>query len=61
MNSSVPTSWSKWMPRKSNGLLRSQPRMLIDWIGRPSKPSTSGCGKNRNSAIRANAIDASAR
>src|SRR5581483_8907623 len=58
MKSNVPTSWSKCMPRKSKGLLRSHPRMWIDWIGRPSKPSTSGCGKNRNSAIRAKALEA---
>ncbi len=61
MKSIVPTSWPKWTPRKSNGWLKSNPRILIGRIGLPSKPRISGCGKNRIAAIWANAIDASAR
>ena len=61
MKNMVPTSWPKWMPRKSNGWLKSNPRIWMDWMGLPSKPRISGCGKNRIAAICANAIDASAR
>ena len=61
MKKSVPTSCPKWMPRKSNGWLKSNPRISIGPIGLPSKPRISGWGKNRIAAICAKAMDASAR